>query len=67
MSKTTRKFRGKAYRQGHEPCELELTRKRAEKRERQMRAMDYRFVEIDKEVENALKHIAIEEQKDMGY
>lgn len=53
MSKTNRKFKGKAYRQGHEPCELELTRKRAEKRERLIR--------------DQLRQAAYEEQKAMGY
>lgn len=53
MSKTKRNFKGKEYRQGHEPCELDLTRKRAEKRERQIR--------------EALRQAAYEEQQAMGY
>lgn len=53
MSKTKRKFKGKEYRQGHEPCELELTRRRAEKREH-----------LERE---ALRQAAYEEEKAMGY
>ena len=71
MSKTKRNFKGKEYRQGHEPCELDLTRKRAEKRERLMRTQDHRLEMIDQEIDaigiQALREAVYEEQVAMGY
>lgn len=64
MSKTVRKFRGKAYRQGHEPCELELSRIRAE---RLSRAWDQRLDLVDEEIDKILAEAAQLEQEEMGY
>lgn len=62
MSKTVRKFRGKAYRQGHEPCELELERKRAKKLAKFLQSEHF-----DKAMQEALKEAAALEQEEMGY
>lgn len=81
MSKTVRKFRGKPYRQGHEPCELELTRIR---KDRVRRIMEQRLEGVDDvvneamlshqreqrmqlSVRKALELIATKEQEEMGY
>lgn len=61
MSKTNRKFKGKEYRQGHEPCELDLARRRQEKHAMRMQRI------LDKDALDALEAAAGEEQKAMGY
>ena len=63
MSNTIRKFRGKQYRQGHEPCELELTRKRAKKLADFIESGKFREMEI----QTALREAAAKEQEAMGY
>lgn len=60
MSKTVRKFRGKVYRQGHEPCELELTRLRVERKKRDRDAEA-------QQIRHSLRMAAILEQEEMGY
>ena len=63
MSKTNRQFKGKSYRQGHEPAELELTRIR---RERKMHEYSQAYggaIPANKEIELALREAAQEEQR----
>lgn len=65
MSKTNRQFKGKAYRQGQEPAELDLTRIRAEKRT--LRREAGFKPDMRTEMDLALKEAALDEQKLMGY
>ena len=61
MGKTVRKFRGKPYRQGHEPAELELTRIRVALKEEAVSRWE------QEEIQEALASAAEQEQEDMGY
>lgn len=61
MSNTNRRFNGKEYRQGHEPCELDLTRKRAKRKANSDEAHGKNAIQ------RALRQAALDEQDLMGY